>query len=275
MPAQYGLERGRIASMRLNLQHFLWKQQLGYNLHPSIPTDKAGLKIADVATGTGVWVFEIASSLPQAQVDGFDISLDQLPPQDHLPENIKFDLLNILEDVPQHLQGRYDIVHCRMMSLVLTTGDPMPMFRNLLSMLKPGGWIQFGEAEHLRMYQQRRERNPSPPGWELYEPMYQMMEKAYPQEWAAALDAHLTRAGAQNVHFHRYPISASATPFAHKAWSDQQLLAFDEMAEALVPAAGGDSGEIKRLVRKVAQEWRGGAEVYYCPVVGVGRRGVF
>ncbi|KAL8818343.1 MAG: hypothetical protein Q9191_007962, partial [Dirinaria sp. TL-2023a] len=183
--------------MRLNLQHFLWKQQLGYNLHPSIPTDKANLKIADVATGTG---------LPEAEVDGFDISLDQLPPQDHLPKNIKFGLLNILEDVPQQLQGRYDIVHCRMMSLVLTTGDPVPMFRNLLSMLsmisqfdnphqllqdvgslsvsncyEPGGWIQFGEAEHLRMYQQRRERNPSPPGWELYEPMYQMMEKAYPQ----------------------------------------------------------------------------------------------
>ena len=38
---------------RLNLQHFLWKQQLGYNLHPLIPTDNPELKIADVATGTG------------------------------------------------------------------------------------------------------------------------------------------------------------------------------------------------------------------------------
>lgn len=38
---------------RLNLQHFLWKQQLGYNLHPQIPTDSPDLKIADVATGTG------------------------------------------------------------------------------------------------------------------------------------------------------------------------------------------------------------------------------
>lgn len=38
---------------RLNLQHFLWKQNLGYCVHPGIPVHREGLCIADVGTGTG------------------------------------------------------------------------------------------------------------------------------------------------------------------------------------------------------------------------------
>jgi hypothetical protein len=41
-------------SPRLNLQYYLWRETLGYNLHPSIRTaDEEDLKIADVGTGTG------------------------------------------------------------------------------------------------------------------------------------------------------------------------------------------------------------------------------
>lgn len=39
---------------RLNLQHYLWKDQTGYLLHPSISLSGAeNLRIADVGTGTG------------------------------------------------------------------------------------------------------------------------------------------------------------------------------------------------------------------------------
>lgn len=39
---------------RLNLQHYLWKDQTGYLLHPSIPLSEIeNPKIADVGTGTG------------------------------------------------------------------------------------------------------------------------------------------------------------------------------------------------------------------------------
>jgi hypothetical protein len=40
---------------RLNLQHYLWKETLGYDLHPSAKADDASepLHIADVGTGTG------------------------------------------------------------------------------------------------------------------------------------------------------------------------------------------------------------------------------
>lgn len=39
---------------RLDLQHYLWKDQTGYLLHPSIPLSSIqNVKIADVGTGTG------------------------------------------------------------------------------------------------------------------------------------------------------------------------------------------------------------------------------
>ena len=38
---------------RLNLQHYLWKDQTGYLLHPSIPLSNPNIKIADIGTGTG------------------------------------------------------------------------------------------------------------------------------------------------------------------------------------------------------------------------------
>ncbi|KAI4211439.1 MAG: hypothetical protein LQ351_005741 [Letrouitia transgressa] len=52
----YTLGKGYSASVRLNFQHYLWKEQLGYLIHPRIPQDQdqeGGLKIADVGTGTG------------------------------------------------------------------------------------------------------------------------------------------------------------------------------------------------------------------------------
>lgn len=38
---------------RLNFQHYIWKDQIGYLLHPSIPREGDSLKIADIGTGTG------------------------------------------------------------------------------------------------------------------------------------------------------------------------------------------------------------------------------
>lgn len=38
---------------RLTAQHYLWKDLLGFLVHPNIPTGADDLKVADVATGNG------------------------------------------------------------------------------------------------------------------------------------------------------------------------------------------------------------------------------
>jgi hypothetical protein len=49
----YRLNRDVLASTRLNLQHYIWKESMGYILHPSIKLPSPGIAIADVGTGTG------------------------------------------------------------------------------------------------------------------------------------------------------------------------------------------------------------------------------
>jgi ubiquinone/menaquinone biosynthesis C-methylase UbiE len=68
------LERSHIASCRLNLQHYLWKTAIGYNVHPSIPITSATI-VADIAAGTGMWLVDMAQSYPTVQFEGFDNNL--------------------------------------------------------------------------------------------------------------------------------------------------------------------------------------------------------
>lgn len=95
----YVLDRSHAAACRLNLQFYLWKDAIKFNIHPSIPIPKSGI-IADVATGTGMWLIDVARELPTAQLDGFDIDLSQAPPQQWLPSNATLGYWNIFENLP-------------------------------------------------------------------------------------------------------------------------------------------------------------------------------
>ena len=177
---------------RLNLQHYLWKDQTGYLLHPSIPLSGIeNLKIADVGTGTGyvdndlikseaamvvigsvhishlapisalchsnqkrkrppykqshpsnpirphrIWLLDLARTLPpNAQLDGFDIDIDDCPHEQWLPPNVTMRQLDALGEIPEHLAGMYDVVQLRLFQVVVKDNDPGPLLRNMLRML--------------------------------------------------------------------------------------------------------------------------------------------
>lgn len=48
---RYWTSRDYHTSSRWYLQHWIWKYQTGYDLHPSIHSSKHGLRVADVGTG--------------------------------------------------------------------------------------------------------------------------------------------------------------------------------------------------------------------------------
>ena len=141
----YVLNRDYAASTRLNCQFFLWKEELGFNLHPSINISASGSRIADIATGTAIWLVDLARSLPDSQLDGFDISLEQCPPLAWLPASVSVDQWDIFSRVPPALKSQYDVVHIRLALLVVRQNDPRPILRNILELLKPGGYLQWDE----------------------------------------------------------------------------------------------------------------------------------
>ena len=85
----YTLGRDYRASARLHVQHHLWSETFGYMMNPVIPTTKQGLAIADIGTGTGIWLLEVDRRLsnPSSRLCGLDISGDQFPRPEWLPPN--------------------------------------------------------------------------------------------------------------------------------------------------------------------------------------------
>jgi hypothetical protein len=85
----YPLARTTAASARLNYQFYLWKDSLGFNLHPTIAASletqtQNQLCIADICTGTAIWLFNLLSSLPATA----SMSLSLTPPTPWLPANL-------------------------------------------------------------------------------------------------------------------------------------------------------------------------------------------
>lgn len=143
----YPLNRDLLASARLNLQHQLWISSLGYHLHPSIPLEENTL-IAEIGCGTGIFALEMAKQLPLgSQVEAYDLNLAQCPPRGWSPVNVIFKELDIYDEVPQHLIGRYNVVCLRHFICVVQSGDPIPLLTALLKLLKPGGYLQWQEYD--------------------------------------------------------------------------------------------------------------------------------
>ncbi|KAI2625530.1 hypothetical protein GGS21DRAFT_306761 [Xylaria nigripes] len=149
----YPLSRNFIDFNRLNLQHHLYKDVFGYSLSPKIPRKKS-LKVADIATGTAVWLLDLPSQLDpdtEAELVGLDVDISQVGPKAWLPENLSIREWSVFDDVPEDLVGTFDIVNVRLISFVIKE-DPRPVLRNLLKLLKPGGHLQWAEIDLTSRY---------------------------------------------------------------------------------------------------------------------------
>ena len=83
-----------------------------------------------------VWLIETARTLPaSAQLDGYDVSPDQYPPNEWLPKNVHLNVLNMLDPVPEELVGKYDVVHVGLIVVVVRNENPGPVLSNLMTLL--------------------------------------------------------------------------------------------------------------------------------------------
>ncbi|KAF7714786.1 Methyltransferase [Penicillium ucsense] len=145
-PGEYLLIRNAAEKERLEMQFQVWQAHLGYLLHPTIKTHEH-MRIADVGTGTGAWLREVAKTLPATcQLDGFDVSDALFDGRLSQVQNISFHLHNILRPFPENLVGKYDIVNVRLLAVALSSDEWVPAVRNLIALLKPGGRLQWSDC---------------------------------------------------------------------------------------------------------------------------------
>ncbi|KAI1822946.1 hypothetical protein F4861DRAFT_550233 [Xylaria intraflava] len=132
----YRMMRDCFAGARLTGQHYLWKDIFGYLIYPGIPVDRADLKIADIATGNGIWLYDLAGKMPKTcEFHGFDVSLDQVTPKPWLQPNVQMHTWDIFEEPSSQFESHFDIIHVRLITLVVKNQDPRPVLANLTKML--------------------------------------------------------------------------------------------------------------------------------------------
>ncbi|OOF94525.1 hypothetical protein ASPCADRAFT_397340 [Aspergillus carbonarius ITEM 5010] len=274
----YALQHNHLGACRLNLQHYLWREVFRFNIHPSIPIPNPnplpvpgsnGPTVADIACGTSLWLIDVSRDLPHAQLDGYDIDLTQSPPPQWLPPNITLHKWDALTPAPPPLHGKYDIVHVRLAVLFLSGIDPSPFIRNLYTLLKPGGWIQWDELDCANISVKK-----SNPLDGVSVPALEELRVACSadgrHDWSVELAEILAKEGFEETKLEFF----DEKPELVRAFGDQHLLTMGEFAAKL--AGRGDrvaAGKFYTLVERAYTEMVvNGAALAIPRVIALGRR---
>ncbi|KJR82410.1 uncharacterized protein SPSK_03468 [Sporothrix schenckii 1099-18] len=111
-------------------------------------TGRPPVSVADIGTGTGVWLVDLASSLPPtARLDGYDFNTSKFRPAASRPPNVQLLEANAAEPFAAELQEQYDLVHVRLLVLGLKSSDWQPLAANLRTLLRPGGYLVWEEID--------------------------------------------------------------------------------------------------------------------------------
>jgi SAM-dependent methyltransferase len=262
----YILNRSHLAACRLNLQHFLWRESLNFTLSPSIPISNPSPTIADVCCGTALWLFDAATQYPTAQLHGFDIDLSQAPHEAWLPHNIRLHQWDIFDDVDPAWMAKFDVVHIRLLVLVLAPEKVQRFARNVARMLKPGGWLQWDELDCVGMHVKKSHPDIAAPALqEIYEMSY--AQGRY--NWTLDIPVRLSAERFESVVLTKYGDEARLS----RAFHDQHLFTMEEIAGGMRRAGKAHvAARLEQLIEEAHAECVSGAALCIPRVVCVAQR---
>jgi len=141
------MRRNAPEAERLDKQLNLLSENIGYLVHPSIRAKlPAAPVIADLGTGTGLFLVQLAEQFPKASLHGFDISPALYPSPQTLPSNVKLEVMDIKQPPSSSELNKYDLVHVRLIAAGIASTEWEAAVNNAVQLLKPGGAIQWEEC---------------------------------------------------------------------------------------------------------------------------------
>ncbi|OAA76162.1 hypothetical protein LEL_05846 [Akanthomyces lecanii RCEF 1005] len=275
------------SSARLHLQHHLFQRTLGNRiLQPTAEQAavqcRAPLRVADLGCGNGVWLLDLEQSLTDLGVEvslleGFDVNPVNFPPKWSCSPNVSFTALDVLKPLPQELLGTYDIVHMRAFVSLITKNDPRPAIDQALSLLKPGGWLQWEETRVDRWtataaQSGEAEDAQSKASCDAIIGILDNGGRAQGNtfDFLATLGVHLERAGLVQV----ASLESEKRRADMKAWTEDYLLSWEEIANLIPPKAQAPDSPFTRemyedLLDKAIAETEQGVAIHQQSVLVV------
>jgi hypothetical protein len=219
-----------------------------------------------------IWLLDMANQLPPStQLTGLDISFNQSPPKEWLPSNINLRQVNALLPPPTDLLSTFDIIHIRHFVCVVGFNDPVPLLRNLLAMLKPGGWLQWGEWDVMnRHFTKVTPDAPQVCIDRLGEELAKLRPTKQP-DWTSRLDEFMLEENVQEVMMEKRLSSTGFLPAMH----DLTLLVFQELIDGVEAKGAVDADkvrELRRLLDGAVGESRRGCAWNLTRCMAVGRK---
>ncbi|KAI8393831.1 S-adenosyl-L-methionine-dependent methyltransferase [Radiomyces spectabilis] len=141
----YWLPIDEIEQDRLDEIHFALKDLYDGNvLTKTHCLLRKGMKILDVGCGPATWLLDMAMSFQKCEFTGVDLSKDMFP--NIKPNNVELVIADVLQGLPFE-DGTFDFVHMRLLCRAFKKDEWETVFRELLRVTKPGGYIESLESD--------------------------------------------------------------------------------------------------------------------------------
>jgi len=254
----YMFHRDFNSSVRLNYNHWLMKDLSGYLLNPNIQFEQENSRIADVGTGTGIWLLELVDDFPSsATLDGFDISPEQYPPKEWIPKNVHLGVQDIFKPFPEEYLGVYDVVNLRFALCYVNNIDAEPLLKNLMSLLKPGGYLQWYEPRPLESQVMAARTSTSTTAMEQLAKTWHKPKPDSTYDWVEGMPALFEKHGLEVVNVHTIRMKDR-----HRLpWAHSNLLGFQDIISSSLIKGTAKEEELGKFMSALMAEFAQGVSV--------------
>ena len=140
-----------------SLFHYLWIEDTGFLIHPTILSaycEFKDLRIAQIGIGNCMsMIYALRETNGRSIIDGYDADISKAMPIEWCSPKLRVRSLDMsrpsLDCCPVK---SYDLVHLRFAASLVRDHDPDFLISNAAAMLKPGGWIQWDEFDLASAY---------------------------------------------------------------------------------------------------------------------------
>ncbi|ORY95689.1 hypothetical protein BCR43DRAFT_493435 [Syncephalastrum racemosum] len=203
-------------------------------------------RVLDIACGTGIWVLEMCSDFPRAQLYGIDISA--MYPGTIKPPNAHFMQGDVRDGLP-FPDAHFDYIHMQLVYNCFSRSESDRLLREIKRVLKPGGYVEFREVDP-------KLRNTGPKAEKQYQTFSRLMiERDVDITWARHMCESMEQVSElTDIHHQSLTISFMASGMAGETFYSTVEGEMEGYRRLITESMGISDEEYTDSIKKVLSE---------------------